>query len=329
MKYSNQEIVEMYEVMLKARLYDNTIIRESNKGKTAGMFHLGNGQEATGAAIVTAMGPNDMMMPGHRMHTANLYLMDLQKFTSELVGTIEGYSKGVGAEFHCYSLEEGLFPIYSMLGGGFSHTAGYAFGMKKKNSGGVMISVVGDGGFTPGYNYEALNIAALMKLPIVFVVENNGWAVSTPVTKQAAVKDLSVRGPAFGIPGKTIEDGCDVLKVREAMDEAIEKARHFEPSLIEVKTRRIQGHYFGDQMKYRDGKVVEEEEKRHGDPIDRFEKVLLENNILNQTQIKATRERLQEEIDEAFNTAYKERKITREEARDLNMVYANVEGDLA
>src|SRR5699024_4316932 len=104
MNYSKQEMVEMYETMLTARLYDNTIIRESNRGKTAGMFHLGNGQEATGAAIVTAMKSNDLIMPGHRMHSANLYLMDMQKFTSELVGTYNGYSKGVGAEFHCYSI---------------------------------------------------------------------------------------------------------------------------------------------------------------------------------------------------------------------------------
>jgi acetoin:2,6-dichlorophenolindophenol oxidoreductase subunit alpha len=328
MVYSNNEKIKMYKIMLMARLYDNTIVRESNKGKLTGMFHLGNGQEATGAGIVSAMGPKDLIMPGHRMHTANLYLMNLQKFTSELVGTINGYSKGVGAEYHCFSLKEGLFPIYSMLGGGNSHTTGYAYGMKKKNTGGVIISVVGDGGFTPGYNYEALNIAALMKLPIVFVVENNGWAVSTPVSKQAAVKDLSVRGPAFGIPGTTIEDGCDVLKVRKAMDEAIEKARNFEPTLVEVKTRRIAGHYFGDQMKYRDKKVEEEESRLHGDPIERFEKVLLEQQVITQDEINQLRNQLQEDINEAFNIAYSERKLTGEEARDLNMVYANVEGDL-
>lgn len=328
MKYSNNEKLKMLKIMLKARLYDNTIVRESNKGKLTGMFHLGNGQEATGAGIVSAMGPKDLIMPGHRMHTANLFLMDLKKFTSELVGTLNGYSKGVGAEYHCFSIEEGLFPIYSMLGGGNSHTAGYAFGMKKRKTGGVIISVVGDGGFTPGYNYEALNMAALMKLPIVFVVENNGWAVSTPVSKQAAVDDLSVRGPAFGIPGITIHDGCDVLKVREAMDEAIERARNFEPNLVEVKTRRIAGHYFGDQMKYRDRKIEEQEERLHGDPIDRLEKHLLENNELTLDSISQIRNQIQAEIDEAFNNAYTERKISGEEAKNLNMVYANVEGDL-
>jgi acetoin:2,6-dichlorophenolindophenol oxidoreductase subunit alpha len=318
----------MYKIMLKARLFDNTIIRESNKGKLTGMFHLGNGQEATGAGIVSAMGPNDLIMPGHRMHTANLFLMDLQKFTSELVGTVNGYSKGVGAEYHCFSIEEGLFPIYSMLGGGNSHTAGYAFGMKRRKTGGVIISVVGDGGFTPGYNYEALNIAALMKLPIVFVIENNGWAVSTPVSKQAAVEDLSVRGPAFGIPGMTIHDGCDVLKVREAMDEAIERARNFEPNLVEVKTRRMTGHYFGDQMKYRDKNIEEEEARLHGDPIDRFERHLVEQKVITENEINHLREQIQIEIDEAFSIAYTERRLTGEEARDLNMVYANVEGDL-
>jgi len=329
LEYSNIEMITMYEIMLKGRYYDQTIVRESNKGKLTGMFHLGIGQEATGAAIASALGPNDIMMPGHRMHTAILHKMDMKKYTSELMGKVDGYSRGVGAEFHCFSLEEGIFPIYSLLGGGFSHAAGYALAMKRKKTGGVMVAVVGDGGFQAGGNYEALNMAKIYNLPIVFVIENNFIAMTTPVELHSSVQNLSSRAAAFGMTGVTIDPGTDVLKVREAVDAAIEKARNFEPSIIEVKTYRVEGHYFGDVREYVDQQKEAERSSFYGDPIERFEKVLFEQNVLTERQASEIKDRIQAQIDEAFENAYTQKNTTMDDVLDLRLTYANPEEVLA
>lgn len=325
MSYTKEQILEMYEIMLKGRIYDEKIKSESNKGKLMGMFHLGIGQEATGAAIASALGPNDVMMPGHRMHTAILHKMDMRRYTSELMGKRDGYSKGVGAEFHTFSLKEGIFPIYSLLGGGFSHVAGYALAMKRKKTGGVMVAVVGDGGFQAGGNYEGMNMASIYKLPMVFVIENNHIAMTTPLDKHASIENLADRAAGFGMTGVTIDPGTDVLKVREAIDYAIEKARRFEPSVIEVKTYRMEGHYFGDVREYLDKQKEMERLEYYGDPILRLENYMFENRVLTLEEVDKVKEQVRDQINQAFEHAYTQENTKLEDVLDLQLTYANPE----
>jgi acetoin:2,6-dichlorophenolindophenol oxidoreductase subunit alpha len=325
LSYTREQLLEMYEIMLKSRLYDEKIKSESNKGRLMGMFHLGIGQEATGAAIASALGPNDIMMPGHRMHTAFLHKMDMSRYTSELMGKRDGYSKGVGAEFHTFSLNEGIFPIYSLLGGGFSHAAGYALAMKRKKTGGVMVAVVGDGGFQAGGNYEGMNMASLYKLPIVFVIENNHIAMTTPLEKHASIENLAERARGFGMEGVIIDLGTDVIEVRKTIDRAIEKARQFEPSVIEVKTHRMEGHYFGDVREYINKKVEAERMEYYGDPILRLEEYMLENRFFTKEEVDEVKEHVNHLIHEAFEHAYAQENTKLEDVLDLELTYANPE----
>ncbi|MGG4198488.1 thiamine pyrophosphate-dependent dehydrogenase E1 component subunit alpha [Peribacillus frigoritolerans] len=325
MNYSKEQLIEMYEIMLKGRIYDETIKSESNKGKLMGMFHLGIGQEATGAAIASALGPKDIMMPGHRMHTAILHRMDMNRYTSELMGKRDGYSKGVGAEFHTFSLEEGIFPIYSLLGGGFAHSAGYALAMKRKKTGGVMVAVIGDGGFQAGGNYEGMNMAALYKLPIVFVIENNHIAMTTPLETHASIENLAERAEGFGMTGITIDPGTDVIEVRKAIDQAIEKARNFEPSVIEVKTHRLEGHYYGDVREYLDKQNEAARFEHYGDPIVRLENFMFEEKLLTQTEADELKEKVTKQVIEAFDHAYGQEMTNVDDVRDLQLTYANPE----
>jgi TPP-dependent pyruvate/acetoin dehydrogenase alpha subunit len=325
MKYSKTELLKFYEQLVLGRKYEEKIITFLGQGKLQGFFHLGIGQEAAQVGVINALGTNDYLVPTHRFHPGLANKLDLKKLTAELFGKSTGYNRGKAFTFHISSKEDKVLPVNGMLGAGIPEAVGYAWALKQDKEDAAVVCVLGDGAASEGNVHEGMNIAAILNVPIVFYIENNGWAISNPVNEQTKVENLSVRGIAYGIPGITI-DGNDVIKVRETVEDAIAKAKKGQPSIVEAKTYRWRGHFEGDPCPYRD--KDEHEEAIKDDCIKRMEKLLLEQGVAD-NQFEEIAERVQKKVDEAFDYAEKAPMPTVEETLDFDQVYAtNLGGDL-
>lgn len=326
MKYSKNELVKMYEQLVLGRKYEEKILSYLVQGKLQGFFHLAIGQEAVGVGAVNALGPNDYLVPTHRFHPGLVNKLDIKKLTAELLGKSTGYNKGKAFTFHISSKKEKVLPVNGMLGAGIPEAVGYAWALKMDKKDSVVLCVLGDGAASEGNVHEGMNIAAILNVPIVFFIENNGWAVSNPVREQTKVENLSVRGTAYNIPGITV-DGNDVLIVRGALEDAIAKARKGQPGIVEAKTYRWRGHFEGDPALYRDPREVETAMKDC--PVKRMETLLLEQQMITPKEIEETGAQVQQTINEAFAYAESCPLPTVEETLDYDQVYAtNLGGDL-
>lgn len=325
MNYSKDELLKFYEQLVLGRKYEEKIITFLGKGKLQGFFHLGIGQEAAQVGVINALGPNDYLVPTHRFHPGLVNKLDIKKLTAELFGKSSGYNRGKAFTFHISSKAEKLLPVNGMLGAGIPEAVGYAWALKQDKQDSVVVCVLGDGTASEGNVHEGMNIAALLGVPIVFYIENNGWAISCPVEEQTKVKNLSVRAAAYGMPGETI-DGNDVIQVKETLEKAITKAKNGEPNVVEAKTYRWRGHFEGDPGFYRDPQ--KHEAALEDDCIKRMEKLLIEQGVTNQV-FEEIADKVQLLIDDAFEYAENEPLPTPEDILDLNQVYAtNPGGDL-
>lgn len=325
MKYSNSDLLKFYEQLVLGRKYEEKIMDLLGKGKLQGFFHLGIGQEAAQVGVINAMGPDDYLLPTHRFHPGLVNRLDLKKMTAELLGRSTGYNQGKAFTFHISSKEDKVLPVNGMLGAGIPEAVGYAWALKMDKKDAVVVCVLGDGTASEGNVHEGMNIAAVFNVPIVFYIENNGWAISNHIKEQTKVENLSVRAAAYGMEGVTI-DGNDVIAVKETLEDAIAKAKKGQPSIVEAKTYRWRGHFEGDACPYRDPK--EYEAALQEDCIKRFVDMLLEKGVAEDelAQIDA---KVQQQIDEAFDYAEKEPMPTVEQTLDYDQVYAtNLGGDL-
>jgi len=326
MEYSKEQLKEIYQELVLGRKYDEKVLALVNKGMLAGFFHLSLGQEAAQVGAVSAMGPDDYLAPTHRFHPGLVNRMDKKELTAELLGRTTGVCKGKSFTFHISSIKDKILAVNGMLGGGVPNAVGYAWALKQDKKDSVVLCVMGDGTTSEGDVYEGMNLAALLKCPIVFFIENNGWGISLPVSKTSPLQNLADKGKAFNIPGVTV-DGNDVLQVREAVAKAIEMARNGQPSVVEAKTYRWRGHFEGDPGHYRDPKEVEEAMKNC--PIQRFEKYLIDNNFITAQEIEETAQKVQESIEEIFDYALNSPYPTAEDTLDYDQVYAtNLGGSL-
>lgn len=324
MPYSNEELLKMYGQMVLGRRYVEKIVELVSKGKLVGFFHLGFGQEAIGVGINSAMGPEDYLVPTHRQQTVLVNRLDINKFTAELIGKATGYCKGKGFEFHISSPEHRLFPISAVLGSGGPLGVGAAMALRLDKKSGVVVCCCGEGAASEGNIHEAMNIASIFKLPIVFAIENNGWAISQPAARQYAASALSVRAAGYGMSGVTI-DGNDLLTVRETIEKAIEAARNGKPNVVEMKATRWRGHFEGDPHQiYRDMKEIEEAKK--DDCIIRYGNYLLEQKLLTEKDIAEISEKMRQKVEDAFAYAESSPYPTEEEILDHKQVYAGYFG---
>ena len=308
MKYSNEELLAMYKTMVIGRIYDQELDRQNNQGHLQGMFHFSFNQEAIGTAVAHALHDDEPFMPSHRCRPLHLYRLDMRKFLAEQVGLKSGYSKGTSSDFHiCLPEPEiGFLPNPSILGAGAPIACGYAFALKRKQPGKAMVQLMGDGTFNEGVVHEALNWAAVQKLPIVFLVENNGWAMNTDPSHYRASDNIADRGRACGLDA-VVADGNDLLAMREVVDAALERARtKCLPTLIEAQTYRVKGHYNGDTGWYRDPAYHEAMMKRFPDPIPRYEKVLVDNGVATQEELDAEKKKIKKEIRKICEEVYQE-----------------------
>lgn len=329
MKYSNEELMAMYKTMIKVRTYDEEIDRSNKQGKLQGMFHYSFWQEAIGAAAVHAMKDCDCFMPDHRSRTLQLYRVDARKILGEQLGLKSGIHKGISGDFHICVPSIGYIPNPGTLGSNAPISAGVAYALKRNRPGSVMVEFLGDGTFCgEGMVQEALNWSAVQKLPIVYVVENNGISMTTLPEVSRTSENICDRARALGIEAVSV-DGNDLLAVREVMDTAIERARtQCMPAVVEARTYRPNGHFNGDVIESRPKEYHEEMMKRYPDPIPRYEKILVENGIATQEELKEIKKEIKKATREMVNDAYEEWKDPTNrtpisEVLDPNMMWAD------
>jgi TPP-dependent pyruvate/acetoin dehydrogenase alpha subunit len=327
MDFTKEELLEMYDDIVLARALGENIVQFIIAGHIPGGIHPCLGQEAISAGIIAAFKKSDIKTHGtgtHRSQTIMAYRVGLGKFIGEVLCRTGGINDGVSGEYHITDLDTGMIPATGALGGAWGELAGYAWGLK--NDGAereIAFAPYGDGAASQGSTYEAMNIAALYKLPILFFIENNGIAMATPVDKQSPLENLSDRAPAFNMKGVTV-DGNDPIAVAEAVLTGMELAADNEPSLVEAKTIRWGGHYVGDDQAYRD--LGFRDHLDDIDPVLIYEKKLIEMGYLTDEEAKRVRAEKKELIESTFAEELKKAPPTRDQALDYNRIYSNDAG---
>ena len=268
------------------RAFEEKALALFEADKLRGSVHLCIGQEAIPAAVCAMLNPDDYIASTHRGHGHCLAKgADPGRAMAELMGKATGYCKGRGGSMHIADIEAGNLGANAIVAGGVPIAVGAALAAKMQNNNRVAVSFFGDSATNEGVFHEALNLAAVWKLPVVFVCENNGYGISVPQWQSTAVKDLSVRAVSYDMPGVTV-DGNDAAAVAEAAKAAIDRARAGGgPTLIECKTYRWMGHWTGDPTPYRTREEVDEWKAKC--PIKRLRAALEPENAAALDRIEA------------------------------------------
>lgn len=330
--YAKDDLLNMYYNLKRGRLFVLKMHECVFKGLIRSSFHSPHGQEAAGVGIVTAMRSTDWLGYTHRLQTALIMRYDLSKFIGELFGLRSGERFGTAFDFHLVDLREEGKRIglgLGTLGSSYALNAGIAYGRKLQKKDEVVVSVHGDAGNSEGASYEGWNLVALHKLPMVIVIDNNGWGMTVPMSRQSANPDISDKAAACGLPAQIV-DGTDILAVRNAMDTAIAKARNNEPSVVELKSIRWDAHFFGQDNSYRDDANDIKYAMENKDCVKNYEKYLLDRNLIDQAYIDKITADINNEIDAAIEIAAKAEKPRREDFIKKEYVWASPEtgGDL-
>lgn len=293
------KLLEFYKSMLLIRRFEEKAGQLYGMGLIGGFCHLYIGQEAVVTGLQAASREGDCVITTYRDHGHMLACgMDPKGIMAELTGRIDGVSKGKGGSMHMFSVDKHFYGGHGIVGASVPLGAGIAFAHKYRGNGNISFCYYGDGAANQGQVYETYNMAALWQLPIIFVIENNEYAMGTSIKRHHGSLDLFRAGEPFGIPGIKV-DGMDVLKVYEAGLEAVEHVRSGKgPILLEVKTYRYRGHSMSDPAKYRTKEEVESF-KELRDPIN-----TLRNKMLNdKTSDEAALKKIEDEIKAVVNDA--------------------------
>jgi pyruvate dehydrogenase E1 component alpha subunit len=279
MKLSREAALEAYRCMRTIRVFEEKLNDLVTAGKLAGFLHLYAGEEAVAVGVCAQLSERDVVTSTHRGHGHCIAKgVSLRAMMAELFGRATGVCKGKGGSMHIADLDCGMLGANGIVGAGLPLAVGAALSASVKKTGGIAVAFFGDGASNQGQFHEALNLAAVWKLPALFVLENNGYGEATPTEFATAVRDLADRAVGYGMPG-VIVDGMDFVEVYEKAGEAIARARAGDgPTLLECKTYRYYGHYVGDPLTYRT-KEEAEEVRRHRDPIERFEERTTEAGV--------------------------------------------------
>jgi pyruvate dehydrogenase E1 component alpha subunit len=298
MAYSKDFLLNLYKTMVRIRNFEVTAERLFLEGELPGFIHLYIGEESIAAGVIANLRKDDFITSTHRGHGHMIAKgADINRMMAELYGRTTGCCKGKGGSMHIADFSIGVLGANGVVGGGLPIAVGAGLGVKMKKTDQVAVAFFGDGASNTGAFHESLNFASVYKLPIIFVVENNQFASTVRTKDTTSVENISDRAVGYGIPGMTI-DGNDVITVYETAKEVIKRAREGGgPSLLEVKTYRIKGHFVGDPELYRDKKEVEE--FWLNEPIKKFEKKLVELIMLNEIEKKKIWENSKKEIKEA------------------------------
>ncbi|HEY5067809.1 MAG TPA: pyruvate dehydrogenase (acetyl-transferring) E1 component subunit alpha [Xanthobacteraceae bacterium] len=272
--------------MLLIRRFEEKAGQMYGMGLIGGFCHLYIGQEAVVVGMKMAMVDGDQMITGYRDHGHMLACgMDPKGVMAELTGRRDGYSKGKGGSMHMFSTEKNFFGGHGIVGAQVPIGTGLAFANKYRGNSSVSLTCFGDGAANQGQVYESFNMAELWKLPVIFVIENNRYAMGTAVTRSSAQTDFSRRGVSFNIPGKQV-DGMDVRAVMAAAEEALAWCRSGRgPIILEMMTYRYRGHSMSDPAKYRTKEEVDKMRTEH-DPIEQVRKRLIDRKWAAEDELK-------------------------------------------
>jgi pyruvate dehydrogenase E1 component alpha subunit len=285
-KSNSESLKKLYHDMLLIRRFEERAGQLYGMGLIGGFCHLYIGQEAVVVGLMGAAQQGDQQITAYRDHGHMLAQgIDPKAVMAELTGRSTGLSRGKGGSMHMFSKEKKFYGGHGIVGAQVPIGTGLAFANKYRGSKAVTLTYFGDGAANQGQVYESFNMAELWKLPVIYVIENNEYAMGTSVARSSAVSDFSKRGASFAIPGIKV-DGMDVEAVQKAGEEAMDYCRSGKgPIILEMKTYRYRGHSMSDPAKYRPREeVTEVREKR--DPIDHFGKKLIERGIVNEEDLK-------------------------------------------
>jgi len=299
-----KEFFEYYKKMLLIRKFESKILSLFDVQKVYGTTHVYIGQEAVAVGACAALTKQDYITSTHRGH--GHYIAkggDIKVIMSELFGKETGCCKGRGGTQHMSDLKIGHLGSNGITGGGIPIATGAGFAIKYKKKNNVVVCFFGDGACNEGYFHESLNFASIHKLPVIYICENNLYAMSTPVKKAFPTEDLSVRAASYNIPGKIV-DGNNVLAVKKMVIEASNRARKGKgPTFLECKTYRHFGHSRNDPKIYRT--KAEEKQWLKKDPILLFKSYLLKNKLTDENHLKNIEKEVEQEINEAVTFAEK------------------------
>ncbi len=286
LEFSNDEELAAYRDMLLIRRFEEKAGQMYGMGLIGGFCHLYIGQEAVVVGLHMASGPNDQVITGYRDHGHMLVCgIDPKGVMAELTGRRGGLSKGKGGSMHMFSKEKRFYGGHGIVGAQVSLGTGLAFANRYRGDDSVCMAYFGDGAANQGQVYESFNMAELWKLPVIYVIENNRYAMGTAVTRASAQQDFSKRGVSFNIPGEQL-DGMDVRAVRAAGERALQWCRDGNgPYILEMQTYRYRGHSMSDPAKYRSKEEVQRMREEH-DPIEQVRARLLKNGGASEADLK-------------------------------------------
>ena len=300
---SADELKHYYREMLLIRRFEEKAGQLYGMGLIGGFCHLYIGQEAVVVGLEASAQEGDKRITTYRDHGHMLACgMDPGGVMAELTGRIGGLSKGKGGSMHMFSKEKHFYGGHGIVGAQVPLGAGLAFADKYKGNGRVTFTYFGDGAANQGQVYETFNMAALWQLPVVFVIENNQYAMGTAQSRSTSTKDIYHRGEAFGIPGEIV-NGMDVLAVKEAGEKAVAHCRAGKgPYILEVKTYRYRGHSMSDPAKYRTREEVQKV-REQSDPIEHVRELLLSGKHATEDDLKAIDKEIKEVVNKAAEFA--------------------------
>jgi pyruvate dehydrogenase E1 component alpha subunit len=286
---------ELLARMSLIRRFEEEAGRQYQRAKAGGFLHLGIGEEATILGTTSVMREEDHLIGTYRTHGHAIARgTEPKRVMAELFGRVDGTSGGRGGSMHIFDGERRFMGGYGIVGGNLPIAAGLALSSQYKGEDAVTVCVFGDGASNTGNFGETMNLAALWKLPILFLVENNLYGMGTSVERHSAQTDLSKKAEGYGVPGTRI-DGMDVIAVREAVAEGIRLAREEQrPTMIEASTYRYRGHSAADPEVYREREEVEEWQRK--DPIEAFAQRCIEAGVLGERELQELREKAEREV---------------------------------
>ncbi len=282
-----EKLLQFYRDMLLIRRFEEKAGQLYGMGLIGGFCHLYIGQEAVVVGIQDCLTPDDAVISGYRDHGHMLACgMTPNEIMAELTGRVGGIAKGKSGSMHMFSREKHFYGGHGIVGAQVPLGTGIAFAHKYRGNGRLCVCYFGDGAANQGQVYEAFNMASLWKLPIIYVIENNEYAMGTSIKRGSATTELYRRGEGFGIPGRQV-DGMDVLTVHQAAEEAVAYVRAGHgPILLEMKTYRYRGHSMSDPAKYRSKEEVDKYKDQH-DPIDSLKNKLIKDGMVSEEDFKA------------------------------------------
>ena len=312
------ELLKFYRDMLLIRRFEEKAGQMYGMGLIGGFCHLYIGQEAVVVGVQAAAEPGDTIITSYRDHGHMLATgMDPKGVMAELTGRRHGYSKGKGGSMHMFSREKNFYGGHGIVGAQVPIGTGLAFANRYRGNDNVSVTYFGDGAANQGQVYESFNMAELWKLPVVYVIENNRYAMGTAITRSSAETNLSRRGLSFNIPGEQVE-GMDVRAVKAAGEKATSWCRAGKgPYILEMLTYRYRGHSMSDPAKYRTREEVDEV-RTHHDPIDMVRHRILEKKLASEAALKTIDGEVRDLINDASEFA------THDPEPDASALYADV-----